>query len=86
MGGGVANSLSLLEATALCREVTGRTVEVVGTNEDRPADLRWYITDHRAVTAVRGWTPRRDARRTIGDIAEWIDGHSAELREVVFGS
>jgi CDP-paratose 2-epimerase len=86
VGGGVTNSLSLLEATVLCREVTGRTVEVVGTGEERPADLRWYITDHRAVTAVRSWHPRRDARRTIGDIAAWIDGHSAELREVVFGS
>jgi UDP-glucose 4-epimerase len=85
VGGGVANSLSLFEATVLCREVTGRTVEVVGANEDRPADLRWYITDHRAVSAVRGWHPRRDARRTIGDIAAWVDGHSAELREVVFG-
>jgi CDP-paratose 2-epimerase len=85
VGGGVANSLSLREATVLCREVTGRTVEVLPTDENRPADLRLYISDHRAVTAVRGWNPRRDARRTIGDIAAWIDGHSAELREVVFG-
>jgi hypothetical protein len=60
-------------------------VEVAGTAENRPADLRWYITDHRAVSSVRGWNPRRDARRTIGDIAEWIDGHRAELCEVVFG-
>jgi len=85
VGGGVANSLSLREATALCREVTGRTVEVAETDENRPADLRLYLTDHRAVAAVRGWHPRRDARRTVGDIATWIDGHRAELREVVFG-
>ena len=38
------------------------------------SDLRFYITDHRAVSAVRGWSPQRDARRTIGDIAGWIDG------------
>src|SRR5260370_4615009 len=83
VGGGVKNSLSLREATELCREVTGRTVEVVATDENRPADLRLYITDHRAVSAVRGWTPQRDARRTIGDIAAWIDGHPAELCELV---
>jgi hypothetical protein len=57
----------------------------VGTDENRPADLRWYITDHRAVSAVHGWNPRRDARRTIGDIAAWIDGQGATLREVLFG-
>ncbi len=69
VGGGVANSVSLREATELCREVTGRTVEVMATDENRPADLRFYITDHRAVSAVRGWHPQRDARRTVGDIA-----------------
>jgi hypothetical protein len=44
-----------------------------------------YISDHRAVSAVRGWHPQRDARRTVSDIAEWIEGHRAELYEVVFG-
>ena len=85
VGGGVANSLSLREATAMCAEVTGRTVDVAVTAENRPADLRLYITDHRAVTALRGWRPRRDARRTLTDIAEWVDAHKAELTEVVFG-
>ena len=85
VGGGVANSLSLCEATALCAEVTGRTVNVAVTSENRPADLRLYITDHRAVSAVRGWRPQRDARRTLTDIAEWVEAHQAELTEVVFG-
>ena len=85
VGGGVANSLSLREATELCREVTGRAVDVLSTDENRPADLRLYISDHRAISAVRGWQPRRDARRTLRDIAEWVDSHSAELSEVVFG-
>ena len=84
VGGGVTNSLSLREATELCREITGRTVEVISSDEIRPSDLRLYITDHRAVSAVNGWTPRRDAHRTIADIAAWIDGHAAQLREVLF--
>jgi CDP-paratose 2-epimerase len=37
------------------------------------------------VSAVRGWNPQRDARRTIGDIAAWIDGQGDPLREVLFG-
>jgi len=85
VGGGTANSLSLREATTLCAEVTGRTVSVAETNENRPADLRLYVTDHRAVSAVRGWHPQRDARSTLTDIAEWVDAHTAELTEVVFG-
>jgi CDP-paratose 2-epimerase len=85
VGGGVKNSVSLREATELCREITGRSVEVVSTDENRPSDLRSYITDHRAVSAVRGWAPRRDARRTIADIAGWIDGEGAPLRAVLMG-
>ena len=84
VGGGTANSVSLREATDLCREVTGKTIEVTPTDENRPSDLKLFITDHRAVTAVRGWRPRRDARRTFGDIAEWIGEHGPQLREVLF--
>jgi CDP-paratose 2-epimerase len=85
VGGGRTNSVSLREATDLCREVTGKTVEVTPTAENRPSDLRLYITDHRAVSAVRGWLPCRDARRTFGDIARWIGAQGPELREVLFG-
>ena len=60
-------------------------MNVAASDENRPVDLRFYITDHRAVSAVRGWTPQRDARRTVSDIAEWIDGHRAEMNEIVFG-
>lgn len=85
VGGGTANSVSLCEATTLCREVTGKTIEVTPTNENRPSDLKLYITDHRAVSAVRGWRPKRDARRTFGDIAGWINEQGPQLREILFG-
>jgi len=84
VGGGVPNSLSLREATSLCREVTGRSTAVTPTSENRPSDLRLYITDHGAVSAVHGWQPKRDAGRTIRDIAQWMDGEGAQLREVLF--
>jgi CDP-paratose 2-epimerase len=85
VGGGAANSVSLREATTLCREVTGKTIEVTPTHENRPSDLKLYITDHRAVSAVRGWRPKRDARRTFSDINTWIEQQGPELREVLFG-
>jgi CDP-paratose 2-epimerase len=84
VGGGTANSVSLRECTDLCREVTGKTVDVIATDENRPSDLKLYVTDHRTVSAVRGWTPKRDAQRTFTDIAEWIEGHRPALREVLF--
>jgi CDP-paratose 2-epimerase len=84
VGGGAANSLSLLETTELCREIGGRSVPVTPTAESRPADLRIYITDHRRVSAVNGWAPRRDARRTLTDIFEWVRAEEVQLRQVLF--
>jgi CDP-paratose 2-epimerase len=39
VGGGAGCSLSLLEATRLCQEITGRTVLVRSVPETRPADV-----------------------------------------------
>ena len=72
VGGGFRNSLSLLETTALSRQVTGHSIEIASRTEDRPADVRIYMTDHRAVSAVNGWSPKRDAVTTLSSIHEWL--------------
>jgi CDP-paratose 2-epimerase len=83
VGGGAANSLSLCEATALCALVTGRPQEVAASAEERPADLRIYISDHRRVSSVNGWRPKRDAMRTLTDIYEWIRAEEQTLRHIL---
>src|SRR5262249_54258442 len=55
IGGGVANSLSLRECTELCRKITGNSISIVPVSENRPADVRIYISDHRAVSAAADW-------------------------------
>ncbi len=85
-GGGLANSLSLLEMTALCREITGNRIDIAACSEDRPADIRIYITDHRRLTEFSGWRPRRDARTTLTDIWHWIRKDEDGLRSVLAGS
>ncbi len=72
VGGGVASSLSLLELTALCEEITGNRVEMTRVAENRPADVRLYITDNARVSADLGWSPRRTPRETLAQIHAWI--------------
>ena len=79
-GGGRANSLSLLETTALCEQVTGRTIRIGPNPAGRPADVRIYITDASRVRAVNGWTPKRDAATTMSDIARWVRDGGEEVR------
>jgi CDP-paratose 2-epimerase len=72
VGGGPASSLSLLETTALCEEITGNRVEIERVAENRPSDVRLYVTDNARVTAEVGWSPRRTPRETLAAIFEWI--------------
>jgi CDP-paratose 2-epimerase len=71
-GGGLRHSASLLELTRLCEEVTGNRIDMGSEAENRPADVRIYVTDHRRLSSATGWTPKRDVRTTIADITRWI--------------
>jgi CDP-paratose 2-epimerase len=72
VGGGLASSLSLAETTAACEAITGNRVEIGRVAENRPADVRVYITDNQRVTADTGWRPRRSPQETLADIYTWI--------------
>jgi CDP-paratose 2-epimerase len=83
VGGGVAGSLSLLECTRLCAEISGNEIEILPVPENRPADLRIYLTDSRKITAQCGWAPKRDARTTLRDIYDWIKDEESLVRSVL---
>jgi CDP-paratose 2-epimerase len=82
VGGGVASSLSLQETTQLCREITGNTIPVHQKNDNRPADVKLYITDNQRVTAATGWSPRRGPRETLASIYDWIRAEEATVRHI----
>jgi CDP-paratose 2-epimerase len=79
VGGGREISLSLLETTELCAEITGRRVDVEHTDETRPGDVPVYISDCRALFERTDWRPRRSARQTLADIHAWIRSNEADL-------
>jgi CDP-paratose 2-epimerase len=83
VGGGRECSLSLLETTALCRELTGNEVAVEATSDERPGDVPVYISDCARLFEHTGWRPRRTARDTLADIAAWIAEHEAEIRSAL---
>jgi CDP-paratose 2-epimerase len=83
VGGGVAGSMSLLECTALCEEITWNRIEISPVPENRPADLRIYLTDSRKITAQCGWSPKRGARETLEDIYRWMLTEEPLVRSVL---
>jgi CDP-paratose 2-epimerase len=83
VGGGVAISTSLLELTGICREVTGRQVEVECIDETSPVDIPLYLTDGRKVQQAVNWLPSRDVRTIVGDIHRWIVDNERSLQAIL---
>jgi CDP-paratose 2-epimerase len=86
VGGGRERSLSLLEATALCRELTGREVPVSSEPEERPGDVPLYVSDTGRLFSLTDWRPRRSARQTLADTSAWIEGSLPSLEQALQSS
>lgn len=72
VGGGRACSLSLLETTRFCRELTGNEVPVEPATETRPGDVPIYISDCRLLHGHTDWRPERTPLDILQDIHAWI--------------
>lgn len=72
VGGGRECSLSLLETTEICRELTGNEVPIEPVRETRAGDVPIYISDCAKLFALDEWRPRRSARQVLADIHSWV--------------
>jgi CDP-paratose 2-epimerase len=83
VGGGRERSLSLLETTALCAEITGNQLAIASAPDTRPGDVPVYITDCARLEALTAYRPRRSARDVLADIHGWIGGHEQALEQAL---
>jgi CDP-paratose 2-epimerase len=79
VGGGRDCSLSLREATAICRELSGNEVPIGAVAQTRPGDVPLYISDCRRLFARTDWRPRRGAREVLADTLAWIERDGAAV-------
>jgi CDP-paratose 2-epimerase len=78
-GGGREVSLSLLETTELCRELTGNTVPIEKASDDRPGDIPVYISDCALLRQHTDWRPKRDPRTILAEIFDWVKDNESAL-------
>jgi CDP-paratose 2-epimerase len=79
VGGGLEGSLSLVETTELCWEITGRELDVSSEEETRPGDVPVYVSDCGALFAHTDWRPQQTPRDVLAEIAEWAAEHREQL-------
>ena len=83
VGGGIENSTSLLELTAVCEKVTGNTIIIDSISETRQADLKSFITNSEKIKKIANWSPKRNLEQTVSDIAQWINENKELLRPIL---
>ena len=82
VAGGLSNTASLCELTALCEEVTGKKIPMASVPANRPSDLRLFIGDCAKLFARTPWRPKRGVRRIVQDINDWVNEHSDALEKL----
>jgi CDP-paratose 2-epimerase len=83
VGGGTEVSVSLLELTDLCQQITGNQIPIKQIAENRQADIRIYITDNTEVTKLTGWKPETGVQHIIEDIYEWLVANEQQLEYIL---
>lgn len=83
VGGGACVSTSLKELTQVCAELTGNVIDIGSESQNRPADLRIYVTDHSKLTERTDWRPDKGVRTIVEDIVAWIVDHKESLRPIL---
>jgi CDP-paratose 2-epimerase len=71
LGGGMANSVSLLELIRLIARLTGHDVGY-DFADWRPGDQPWYVTDISALTSTVGWTPKIGLEEGLARLQDWL--------------
>ncbi|MGL4630496.1 MAG: NAD-dependent epimerase/dehydratase family protein, partial [Leadbetterella sp.] len=82
-GGGLSCSASLQEMTRLCEEISGNKINIESISENRPADLRAYITDNSLIKEHTGWSPKKTIRDVFQDIYTWIQANQNQLEKIL---
>ncbi len=69
LGGGRANSISMLEAIERCEAIAGRELDYTLSDQARTGDHRWWVSDLDAFRAdYPGWDIEYDLDRTLREI------------------
>ncbi len=80
IGGGRKVSLSLLETTKLCQEITGNRINIARQAQNRFGDLKVYLSDCRKAERDFGWQPRKSSEDILIDIFNWIRQNERQLK------
>jgi CDP-paratose 2-epimerase len=83
VGGGLENTVSLAELTDFCSKITGNTITIGSSIENRPGDLPIYITDNSKIKQFSNWQPEIKVEHLLNEIFDWLKKEENQLRTIL---
>jgi len=83
IGGGLENSLSLLEMTDLCQKITKNKINISSCLENRPDDIRIYLSDTSKFKKLSNWSCKKTKEQTFQEIYQWIIDNKDSLEKIL---
>jgi CDP-paratose 2-epimerase len=77
VGGGITNSLSLLELFALLEAEIGRPLEYVRLSP-RESDQRVFVAKLTKIERLSGWKPNMSSTEGVSSMLQWVSDHLIE--------
>ena len=72
IGGGMENSLSILELFAMLEDIAGTKLNFIKLSP-RESDQRVFVSDLAKAKKILGWEPAVSARDGVGRMVEWVN-------------
>ena len=76
VGGGPANTISLLELLELIDDIAGERPGVV-FGDERAGDQRWYVSDTTRLREATGWSPLVGVEEGVASLHGWLSRRPA---------
>ncbi|MBD0294310.1 MAG: GDP-mannose 4,6-dehydratase [Flavisolibacter sp.] len=80
IGGGVQNTISLLELLDMIHELLGRKPDV-SFDDWRPGDQKYYVSDFTKFKKATGWMPKVSTLEGIEKLYDWLTENYAVYRK-----
>jgi CDP-paratose 2-epimerase len=77
IGGGVHNTVSLVELCEMIGEISGEKPDV-RFDEWRPSDQKYYVSDFSKFTSATGWKPQVGTREGVTMLYNWLQENAVK--------
>ena len=82
VGGGVDNTLSLLELVSFLKD-DGILTREIGMSDPRPGDQKVFVSDIVRVADLTGWKPKVSPKNGVGKLVDWVKNNTEMLADIL---